>query len=365
MSSNSFGNFLRFTSFGESHGKMIGGVLDGFPPGVLIDFDFIKAEMMRRRPGYSGISSNRKEADEVEIISGVHNGISTGAPIAFLINNENARPDEYSNIRDSFRPSHADFTYYKKYGISGLSGGGRSSARETACRLAAGALAKCFLRTYNINISAYTSGIGSIDLEKAYNELNLDISKGNPVSCPDPEKAVIMENLILEYKNKGDSIGGRISCVIKGVLSGLGDPVFDKLQANLAKAMLSIPAAKAFEYGSGLSGSYMTGSQHNDEFFIDKNNSVHTRTNFSGGIQGGISNGEDIYFKVAFKPVSSISKKQNTVNVKGESEQIEINGRHDSCVVPRAVPVVEAMAALVIADALIINRTQNDIGINK
>jgi chorismate synthase len=353
MSGNTIGKMLRLTTFGESHGIIIGGVLDGFPPDIIIDYDLIDLDMKRRQPGQSDISTSRKEDDKVEIISGVTNGKSTGAPIAFFIQNTNVRPQDYKEVETAFRPSHADYTYYKKYGVSGITGGGRSSARETATRVAAGAIAKCFLSKFGVNIQAYTSGIGNIDLAKDYKNLDLKLTESNSVRCPDAIMAESMEKLILDAKESGDSVGGRITAMISGLAAGVGEPVFDKLQAALAGAMLSIPAAKGFEYGSGFGGSYMKGSEHNDEFVADKKGNISTVTNFSGGIQGGISNGNDIYFRVAFKPVSSIFKTQKTVDITGKNVELTLKGRHDSCVVPRAVPVVEAMAALVVADFMI------------
>ncbi len=365
MSGSIFGEYVKLATFGESHGKMIGGVLDGFPAGIDIDIELIENEMKRRCPNQSGFSTDRSEPDKFEIVSGVFNGKSTGAPIAFFIENKDVRAEDYDELKDVFRPSHADYTYYQKYGIKGISGGGRSSARETACRVLAGAIAKCFLKSYNISVKAFTSGIGNIDLDKDYKELDLSNSDNNAVRCPDTQVAKAMEDLLLKTKEEGDSLGGRISCVIRGVMPGLGEPVFDKFHAVFAKAMLSIPAAKGFEIGSGFHGSYMKGSQHNDEFFVDDNKMVSTKTNFSGGVQGGISNGNDIYFRLAFKPVSSIRKKQNTINLAGESKEIEIGGRHDICVVPRAVAVVEAMAWLVIADFLIASKAHNSLKNNK
>jgi chorismate synthase len=353
MSGNTFGKLLRLTTFGESHGNIIGGVLDGFPPDIIIDYDLIDLDMKRRQPGQSDISTSRKEADKVEIISGVSNDKSTGAPIAFFIKNTDVRPQDYKEVETAFRPSHADYTYYKKYGVSGITGGGRSSARETAARVAAGAIAKCYLTQFGIKIHAYTSGVGDVDLAKDYKNLDLKLTESNSVRCPDAIMAESMEKLILDAKESGDSIGGRVTAVIFGLAAGIGEPVFDKLQAALAGAMLSIPAAKGFEYGSGFGGSYMKGSNHNDEFVADKKGNISTVTNFSGGIQGGISNGNDIYFRVAFKPVSSIFKTQKTVDVNGKNVELTLKGRHDSCIVPRAVPVVEAMAALVVADFII------------
>ena len=365
MSGNIFGRFLRLTTFGESHGKYIGGVIDGFPPGVSIDFALISQEMQRRRPGHTSVSSPRKEDDFVEFLSGLQNGKTTGAPIAFLIKNKDAKPSDYQTLGDVFRPSHADYTYFKKYGAKPISGGGRASARETAARVAAGAIAKCLLKNYGISILAYTSGVGEIDLQNEPKDLSFKTIESNAVRCPDPVVASKMEELIVKTSKEGDSLGGRINCVISGIIPGIGEPVFEKLQAMLAQAMLTIPAVKGFEYGSGFSGSYMKGSEHNDEFVADENGNISTQSNFSGGIQGGISNGNDIYFRVAFKPVSSIKKKQKTVDIAGKNREIQIEGRHDSCVVPRAVAIVEAMAALVIADYfLIADNNRNRISVD-
>lgn len=355
MRGNIFGKLLQLSTFGESHRKFIGGVLTGFPSGIIIDFELIEKDMERRRPGQTVTSSERSEPDKIEIVSGINNGKSTGAPIMFYIHNKDARPEDYKELENIFRPSHADYTYYKKYGEFAPSGGGRSSGRETANWVAAGALAKCFLNRFGIIINAYTSGIGDIELDKSHEEIDFAISESNFISCPDMEIAKKMEKLILDVKEKGDSIGGRINCVIQGLMPGVGEPVFDKLQACLGKAMLSIPAVKGFEYGSGFAGSHMLGSDHNDEFYSDEQGNISTHTNNSGGIQGGISNGCNVYFRVAFKPVSSILKTQRSVDVSGKPTEFKIQGRHDSCVVPRAVPVVEAMAALVVADLLLVS----------
>lgn len=352
---NTFGNLFKLTSFGESHGSMIGGIIDGCPAGLEINQDLIQKDLDRRKPGQSKVTSSRKEDDKVQLLSGVFEGKSTGNPIGFLIPNINSKSKDYSNIKDVFRPSHADYTYEEKYGLRDYRGGGRSSARETACRVVAGSIAKQFLNNYGIKISAYVSSIGNIFAD----EKNIDLTKdydSNIVRCPDDDASDKMINLITELKSKGNTVGGQIKCIVSGVEPGLGEPVFDKLHADLGKAMLSINAVKGFEYGSGFSGSKMTGSEHNDEF-ITKNGEISTKTNFSGGIQGGISNGEDIYFKVAFKPVATIMSKQNTVDKEKNNVEISVKGRHDPCVVPRAVPIVESMAAIVLADHLLRNRT--------
>lgn len=353
---NSFGNIVRLTSFGESHGRGIGGVLDGFPAGIHIDMDFIQAELDRRRPGQSVISTPRKEADKVEFLSGIFEGKSTGCPIGFIVWNENQHSNDYDNMKEVYRPSHADYTYRLKYGIRDHRGGGRSSARETISRVVAGALAKLALNQLGIKIQAYTSQVGPIKLEGNYTDYDLDLIESNPVRCPDPEKAKEMEELIYKLKGKGDTIGGVLTCVIKGCPIGLGQPVFGKLQAALANGMLSINAAKAFEYGNGFKGLKQTGSEQNDVFF-NNNGRIDTRTNNSGGIQGGISNGQDIFFRVAFKPISTLLMEQHTVNVDGVDTTLKARGRHDSCVLPRAVPIVEAMAALTILDYYLLDRT--------
>lgn len=345
---NSFGALFRLTSFGESHGVGVGGVVDGCPPGIPIDVDFIQSELDRRRPGQSRIVSPRVEKDKVELLSGVFEGKSTGTPIGFLVRNENQQSSDYYNIKDVFRPSHADYTYYKKYGIRDFRGGGRSSARETISRIVGGAIAKLCLKSLNIDIIAYTSQVGSISLERDYSKYDLTKIEDNMVRCPDQEKADEMIKYIKDVQKDGDTIGGVVTCVIKGVPVGLGEPVFGKLHASLGAAMLSINAAKGFEYGSGFDVS-KRGSELNDSFF-DNNGVVDTRTNNSGGIQAGISNGKDIYFRVAFKPVSTILMEQNTVDVYGKDTVIKARGRHDPCVLPRAVPIVESMAAMTIMD---------------
>lgn len=351
---NSFGNFFRLTSFGESHGKGIGGVIDGYPSGIDIDMDFVQAELDRRRPGQSKITTNRKEADKVEFLSGVFEGKSTGTPIGFIVLNENERSGDYDNMKDVFRPSHADYTYQTKYGIRDHRGGGRSSARETIARVVAGALAKIALKQLGISVTAYTSQVGEISLEKEYTQYNLATIESNAVRCPDPDKAVEMENLIKKIKKDGNTIGGIVTCVIKGCPVGLGEPVFGKLHAALGSAMLSINAAKGFEYGSGFGGTTQTGSEQNDLFYND-NGRIAVRTNRSGGIQGGISNGEDIYFRVVFKPVATILTEQCTVDKDGNEISLQARGRHDPCVLPRAVPIVEAMAAMTILDYYLIS----------
>ena len=351
MAGNTFGTLFKLITFGESHGSAIGGVIDGCPSGISIDFEAIQRDMARRKPGQSAIVTQRKEDDKVEFYSGIFEGTTTGTPIGFLIHNTNQKSKDYSHIKDSYRPSHADYVYDKKYGQRDYRGGGRSSARETACRVVAGAIAKQFLE--HISIEAYVSQVGSITLQKSYKELDLTQSEKNPVRCPDPEMAGKMEEHIKEVRKQGDTIGGIISCVIKNVPVGLGEPVFDKLHAQLGKAMLSINAVKGFEYGSGFEGVKMKGSEHNDSFNPDGT----TQTNYSGGIQGGISNGMDIYFNVAFKPVATLLQAYETIDKDGNKVQAKGKGRHDPCVVPRAVPIVEAMAALVLADFVLLDRT--------
>ncbi|MDT0685686.1 chorismate synthase [Autumnicola psychrophila] len=351
MAGNSFGKLFRLTTFGESHGQAIGGVIDGCPAGLKLDLEKIQNELNRRRPGQSAIVTQRKEPDTVEFLSGVFEEQTTGTPIGFVIKNANQKSKDYSHIKDTYRPSHADYTYTEKYGVRDYRGGGRSSARETACRVVAGALAKQVLS--GIEITAYTASVGEIELQKSYKELDFKVIETNPVRCPDAATAEKMESYIKEIRAEGDTVGGTVQCVIKNVPKGLGEPVFDKLHAELGKAMLSINAVKGFEYGSGFEGTKMKGSQHNDLF----NNDGSTKTNLSGGIQGGISNGMDIYFNVAFKPVATIMQNQETINAQGESVEMQGKGRHDPCVVPRAVPIVEAMAALVIVDYLLQNKT--------
>ena len=350
MAGNTFGNFFKLTTFGESHGEAIGGVIDGCPAGVSIDLDAIENQMMRRRPGQSTIVTQRKETDTVRFLSGIFEGKTTGSPIGFIIENTNQKSADYTHIKDSYRPSHADYTFDKKYGYRDYRGGGRSSARETACRVAAGAIASQLLGA--IAITGYVSSVGDLTLEKPYQELDFNTVDSNVVRCPDAEMASKMIAKIKEVKKQGDTIGGIITCVIQNVPVGLGEPVFDKLHAQLGKAMLSINAVKGFEFGSGFKGATMNGSEHNDLF----NQDGTTKSNLSGGVQGGISNGMDIYFRVAFKPVATIMQKQQTINNKGEKVEMQGKGRHDPCVVPRAVPIVEAMAALTIADFWLANK---------
>ena len=350
MAGNSFGTNFKLTTFGESHGTAIGGIIEGCPAGLEIDLDLIQKEMDRRKPGQSAIVTQRKEPDVVKFLSGIFDGKTTGTPIGFIIENANQKSKDYSHIKDTYRPSHADFTYDKKYGNRDYRGGGRSSARETACRVVAGAVAKQLVSSISVN--AYTSSVGHIHLHKNYKELDFSIAEQNPVRCPDPAIAEEMETYIKEIRAQGDTVGGVVECVIQNVPVGLGEPVFDKLHAQLGKAMLSINAVKGFEYGSGFSGSSMKGSQHNDLFHRNGT----TKTNNSGGIQGGISNGMDIYFRVAFKPVATIMQKQETIDKKGDKVEMQGKGRHDPCVVPRAVPIVEAMAALVLADFYLSNK---------
>lgn len=353
---NSFGNLFRLTSFGESHGLGVGGVIDGCPAGVKLDMEFIQQELDRRRPGQSSITTPRKEADKVNFLSGVYDGVTTGTPIGFVVWNDNQHSSDYDNMKDVFRPSHADYTYQTKYGIRDHRGGGRSSARETIARCVAGAVAKLILKHEGICIHAYTSQVGSIKVEGSYLDYKLEVAETNPVRCPDPAKAEEMQRLILEVKGKGDTIGGIITCVATGVPAGLGEPVFGKLHAALGGAMLSINAVKGFEYGDGFECAQYRGSERNDRFFND-NGKINTRTNHSGGIQGGISNGQDIYFRVAFKSVATVLMEQDTVTVKGEDTVLKARGRHDACVLPRAVPVVEAMTAMVLVDYWLLNRT--------
>jgi len=350
MAGNSYGTLFKLTTFGESHGEAIGGILDGCPSGLTIDLESIQKEMNRRKPGQSAIVTQRKEADEVQFLSGIFEGKTTGAPIGFIIPNTNQKTNDYSHLKDTFRPSHADFTYEKKYGVRDYRGGGRSSARETACRVVAGAIAKQLLSTIQIN--AFVSSVGNIFVDKPYQELDFSKIESNPVRCPDEEIAVKMEAYIKEIRKEGDTVGGTVTCVIQNVPIGLGEPVFDKLHAELGKAMLSINAVKGFEFGSGFCGAQMKGSEHNDLFNPDGS----TKSNLSGGIQGGISNGMAIYFRVAFKPVATIMQKQETIDKQGNSVDLEGKGRHDPCVVPRAVPIVEAMAALVLADFYLLNK---------
>lgn len=356
MAGSIFGSAFRISTFGESHGKAIGVIIDGCPAGLEIDEVFIQSELDRRKPGQSAIVTQRKESDTVQILSGIFEGKSTGTPIAMLIPNDDQRSHDYGHIADKYRPSHADFTYQEKYGIRDYRGGGRSSARETAARVAAGALAKLLLKEQGVQIQAYVSQVGPLILDKSTEELDLSLAESNDVRCPDPAMAEKMIELIKAVRKDGDTIGGVISALITGCPVGLGEPAFDKLHADLGKAMLSINACKGFEYGSGFAGVNMRGSEHNDVFY-QENGKIRTRTNHSGGIQGGISNGMDINFRVAFKPVATIIPAQESVNTQGESVEVTGRGRHDPCVLPRAVPIVEAMAALVLVDHLLRQRT--------
>lgn len=356
--SNSYGTLFRITSFGESHGPAIGVIIDGCPAGLQIDENFIQSELDRRKPGQSKITTQRKEDDTFKILSGVFEGKSTGTPIAIVIENQDQRSKDYSHIAEAFRPSHADFTYEAKYGIRDYRGGGRSSARETAARVAAGAIAKLLLDKIDVKINAFVSQVGEITTPH-YTALDLTKTENNIVRCPDDEIALKMIALIDQVRLERDTIGGVVTCVIKNTPVGLGEPVFDKLHAELGKAMLSINAVKGFEYGSGFEGIKLRGSQHNDEFYNDGGR-IRTRTNFSGGIQGGISNGEDIYFSVAFKPVATIMQDQPSVDKHGNETNVSGKGRHDPCVVPRAVPIVESMAALVVADFLLRHKAMNN-----
>ena len=359
---NTFGKLFTLTTFGESHGVAVGGVVDGMPPGIPIDIDFIQQELARRRPGQSRITTDRKELDQVELLSGVFEGKSTGTPIGFIVRNRNQQSKDYDSIANLFRPSHADYTYYNKYGIRDYRGGGRASARITLSRVVAGALAKLVLKQKGVSITAYTSQVGNITLDKDYQKYDLSLIESNPVRCPEPKKAKEMEALIAEMKREGDTIGGVITCVIKGCPIGLGEPEFDKLHAQLGAAILSINAVKGFEYGEGFASASYRGSQQNDIFIpsSDKQQThgIKAKTNHSGGIQGGISNGEDIYFRVAFKPVATLLMEQETVNKEGEATKIDVHGRHDPCVLPRAVPIVEAMAAMTILDALLVDNAK-------
>ena len=360
---NTFGNLFTLTTFGESHGVAVGGVIDGFPAGIEIDMDFVQSELNRRRPGQSHITTSRNEADKVEFLSGVFEGKSTGTPIGFEVRNTNQHSQDYENMRCLFRPSHADYTYHEKYGIRDHRGGGRSSARITIARCVGGALAKLALRQLGISVTAYTSQVGNIALDRDYHKYDLNTTEDNIVRCPDQEKAKEMEDLIASVKAEGDTIGGVIACVIKGCPVGLGEPEFDKLHAQLGAAMLGINAVKGFEYGEGFEGVTTRGSEQNDVFAPADSltptdgKDITTKTNHSGGIQGGISNGQDIYFRVAFKPVATILTEQHTVDLEGNPTLLKARGRHDPCVLPRAVPVVEAMAAMVILDNYLLNKT--------
>ena len=352
MAGNTIGTIFKLTTFGESHGIAIGGIIDGCPAGLEIDIAFMQSELQRRKPGQSLITTQRKEEDEVKFLSGIFEGKSTGTPIGFIIENSDQKSKDYENMKDVFRPSHADFTYQEKYGIRDYRGGGRSSARETACRIVAGAIAKLLLKKNNITIQAYVSAVGNIKVNSSYKELDLSKTENNAVRCPDEATAKKMIAFIEEIKKQGDTIGGIVTCVAKQVPVGLGEPVFDKLHADLGKAMLSINAVKGFEYGAGFDAISKRGSELNDEF-----TPKGLTSNNSGGVQGGISNGEDIYFNVAFKPVATIMQKQNTINTKHEAVEMKAEGRHDPCVLPRAVPIVESMCALVLVDHLLRART--------
>ncbi len=353
---NSFGNIFTLTTFGESHGPAVGGVVDGMPAGIDIDIDFIQSELDRRRPGQSRITTSRNEADRVELLSGVFEGKSTGCPIGFIVRNTNQHSQDYENMRCLFRPSHADFTYTEKYGQRDHRGGGRSSARVTISRCVAGALAKLALRQLGISIQAYTAQVGDIAIDPDWHSHDLSLTETNAVRCPDPEKAAEMEELICRVKADGDTIGGIIACVIKGCPVGLGEPEFGKLHAQLGAAMLSINAVKGFEYGEGFGGVTARGSQQND-IFTSTDGRITTVTNRSGGIQGGISNGREIFFRVAFKPVATLLMEQQTVDKEGNTTTLTARGRHDPCVLPRAVPIVEAMAAMTVLDLFLVNKT--------
>ncbi len=355
MFNNTFGNIFRLTTFGESHGAAIGGVVDGFPAGIAIDTDFVQQELARRKPGQSKLTTDRKEEDQVEFLSGIFEGQSTGTPIGFLVRNTNQHSGDYENLRSLYRPSHADFTYQQKYGLRDHRGGGRSSARETISRCVGGALAKLALRQLGVELYAYTSQVGPISLNRDYRLYDPALIETNAVRCPDPEKAAAMEELITAVKREGDTIGGIITGVVRQCPVGLGQPVFGKLHAALGSAMLSINAVKGFEYGEGFEGATGRGSQLNDLFCMEEGR-VSTRTNHSGGIQGGISNGQDIYFRVAFKPVPTLLTEQPTVSVRGEETVVKARGRHDPCVLPRAVPIVEAMAAMVVLDYYLLDK---------
>lgn len=354
---NTFGHIFRVTSFGESHGPAIGGVIDGMPAGIEVDEDFLQCEMARRRPGQSDLTTQRTEADNVELLSGVFEGKTTGTPIGFMVRNTSQHSADYDNLRQIFRPSHADYTYQTKYGLRDHRGGGRSSARETITRVVGGAFAKMALRQLGISVQAYTSQVGDIKLNHDYKAYNLKMAEYNAVRCPDQVKAQEMANLINAVRLEGDTVGGVISCVVKGCPAGLGEPVAGKLHAQLGAAMLSINAAKGFEYGLGFAGAAGRGSEQNDAFVPDEASRITTASNNSGGIQGGISNGQDIYFRVAFKPVATLLREQHTVDLNGNAVEFKAKGRHDPCVLPRAVPVVEAMTAMVILDNYLLNKT--------
>ena len=361
MAGNTFGTLFRLTTFGESHGVALGGIIDGCPAGLEIDVDFVKSELQRRKPGQSHITTQRREEDEVKFLSGIFEGKTTGHPIGFTIENTNQKSNDYEHIKDAFRPSHSDFTYQEKYGIRDYRGGGRSSARETACRIVGGAIAKLYLKHPNVSIQAYVSQVGHIKLEKKYKDLDLSKTETSIIRCPDAATANNMVSYIEDIRKEGNTIGGIVSCVIKGTPVGLGEPVFDKLHADIGKAMLSINAVKGFEYGEGFNSINFKGSELNDTFVssseVENNKKITTTTNHSGGIQGGISNGQDIYFNVAFKPVATIMQDQQSVDKDGNETTVKGQGRHDPCVLPRAVPIVESMAALVLVDHILRNRT--------
>ena len=358
---NTFGHLFTLTTFGESHGAAIGGVVDGMPAGIEVDIEFIQNELNRRRPGQSQLTTSRQEADQVELLSGVFEGRTTGTPIGFIVRNGDHHSTDYDNLRNLFRPSHADYTYYYKYGTRDHRGGGRSSARITISRVVAGALAKLALRQVGINIQAYTSQVGPIALDRDYRQYDLQLTESNAVRCPDPQKAALMEALIKEVKAEGDTIGGVITCIVKGCPAGLGEPEFGKLHAALGAAMLSINAVKGFEYGEGFAAATMRGSELNDPFISEeckvKSEKMATATNHSGGIQGGISNGEDIYMRIAFKPVATLLREQQTIDLSGQPTTFTAQGRHDPCVLPRAVPIVEAMAAMTVLDHFLMAKT--------
>ena len=356
MAGNSIGTLFKLTTFGESHGTAIGGILDGCPAGLTLDLESIRKEMARRKPGQSAITSPRQETDEFEILSGVFEGQTLGTPIAFMIRNQDYKPSDYENVKNSFRPSHADFTYHVKYGHRDYRGGGRSSARETAARVFAGAIAKQILNKIGTQIFAFVSQVGPLKTSISYSDIDFSKIESSIVRCPDETASVQMIEYIEKLKSEGDTTGGIVSCMIKNVPAGLGEPVFDKFQADLAKACMSINAAHGFDYGSGFGGVEMKGSEHNDSFVKAADGSIVTAGNHSGGIQGGITNGMDVYFRVAFKPVSTLLKSQKTLNEKGEETVLEMKGRHDPCVVPRAVPIVESMAALVLMDHFLRNK---------
>ncbi|MBQ9640552.1 MAG: chorismate synthase [Bacteroidaceae bacterium] len=353
---NTFGNIFTLTTYGESHGEGIGGVIDGMPAGIPIDLGFVQHELDRRRPGQSNITTARQEGDRLEVLSGLFEGKTTGCPIGFLVRNTNQHSADYENVRDLFRPSHADYTYTEKYGLRDHRGGGRSSARETISRCVGGAFAKIALQQLGISVTAYTSQVGTIALSRDYHSYDLSLAEQNAVRCPDAEAAKRMEQLILEVKSQGDTIGGIITCVIQGCPAGLGEPAFSKLHAMLGASMLSINAVKGFEYGEGFAGVGQRGSEQND-IFCNDGTGISTLTNHSGGIQGGISNGQDIYFRVLFKPVATQLRPQPTVDRFGQPATLQVRGRHDPCVLPRAVPVVEAMAAMTVLDAYLLNKT--------